>query len=105
MADAAAGIGAQCTRSQASGHGGGRATTRATRHAIGIPRVTGQLIGAIFGRRSHGEFVTIELAEQHRTLGLEAGNGSGVVGRAVVFEDFGATGGGQAGRRQDVFDA
>ncbi len=87
LADGAAGVAAEGRRSQAGGHGRGRAAGGAARDAARVPGVAGEAGGARLGRRAHRELVHVGLAEQDRAGGLQPSDGRRGVGRPVAGQD------------------
>ena len=86
LADGSAGVGAHGQRGLESGQRCGRASRRTAGHVVEVPRVAGVAEGRVLGRRSHGEFVEVGLAEHRQTGGLDQGVHSRFVGRNPVLE-------------------
>ena len=59
-------------------------------------------IGRVFVRRTHGEFVAVELAQRHRALFRQSGDHGGVERRAVALQHARAGGAGEVAGDEDV---
>ena len=93
LADGAAGVGTQGERSFECGHCGCGTAAGTARHALGIPRIVGGLVGGVLGGGALREFIEVGLAQQRHARGLELLDDGGVVRRHPAFEDLGCGGG------------
>ena len=57
-------------------------------NAIERARIMHRPIRGIFIRRAHGEFVAVQFPQQNRASRGQFGHRSGIVGRAIVFQNF-----------------
>ncbi len=104
LADRAAGVGADRTRSQASRHGGGRSAGGPARDAIEVPGVADVAVGGVLVRRAHRELVHVGLAEDPGAAVEQPLDRGRRVGRDVALEDPRAGGRREAVDAEDVLD-
>ncbi len=95
---------AQFQRRKTGGQAGRCATGRATRGALGVPRIVGRAVDRVEGLYVLGQAWRVGLAEDHRARGAQAGHGHGIVTAAIVLELGFADDGGQAGDFVSVLD-
>ena len=80
--------------------------TRPTRRAAGdpveVPRVAGDAVRGVLGRRAHRELVHVRLAEDDHAPALQPLDHRGVVRRTPPLEDLRPAGRGRTPHREDV---
>jgi len=105
LADRAAGVRAKGGNGEASSNDGCGAAAGAAGDAVEREGIFHGAVGGVFVGAAHGEFVAIGFAEEDGAGGLKALDGGGVVGRVVIFKNFGGAGGADAAGGEDVFNA
>ena len=103
-ADRAASIGSQRSYRETSCDGRSRASAGASGDAVGGFGIADGTVGGIFVGAAHGELVAIGFTEDYGARGFETLDRGGVIGRDIVFENFGAASGAHAASADDVFD-
>ncbi len=86
LADGSAGVGAHGQRGLESGEGCSCAAGGTAGDVFEVPWVAGVAEGRVLGRRAHGEFVEVGLAEHRQTGGLDLVVHRRFVGRDPVLE-------------------
>ena len=105
MADRATGVAADGERCESGCDGGCGSAAGSAGDAIGSPGSAGGAEGRVFGRRAHGEFVHVRLADQDAVGFAESLDAICVVGREPAVEHPAGTGGGLIGCDQQVLES
>ena len=105
LANRSTSIGAERGHGQIGRNRGCRTAAGATGNSVGVYRVAYRAVGGVLVGGAHCEFIAVELAQQHRSSGLEVSHCGGVIGRVIALQDRGAGSGRSALHHQDIFNA